>query len=107
VASLGGWVRQYQVQLDPARLAALDVSTMQVIEAVRTQRDPAGACWNYEPRIRSARARLRGDRRSRKIALRAGGGAAITVGDLGRDARPRRRRGIAELDGRRSRRRHQ
>ena len=27
VASLGGLVRQYQIQLDPARLAALGIST--------------------------------------------------------------------------------
>ena len=42
VASLGGWVRQYQIQLDPVRLAARDVSLAEVIEAVRASNEDSG-----------------------------------------------------------------
>jgi len=35
VASIGGFVRQYQVELDPERMRAYNVSTMMVMEAVR------------------------------------------------------------------------
>jgi Cu(I)/Ag(I) efflux system membrane protein CusA/SilA len=35
VASIGGFVKQYQIELDPNRMAALGVSTMDVMEAVR------------------------------------------------------------------------
>jgi copper/silver efflux system protein len=35
VASIGGFVKQYQIELDPIRMASLNVSTMDVMEAVK------------------------------------------------------------------------
>src|SRR6266542_1944822 len=43
VASLGGYVRQYQVLLDPARLLAYGVEARQVVEAVRGANQDVGA----------------------------------------------------------------
>jgi Cu(I)/Ag(I) efflux system membrane protein CusA/SilA len=103
VASLGGWVRQYQIQLDPARLAALGVSTMEVIQAVRASNEDSGgrvlelASHEYVVRGRGYVDSLDD---LRKVALRAGEGAAVTVGDVGVvTLGPDMRRGIAELDG--------
>ncbi|MFO7596957.1 MAG: CusA/CzcA family heavy metal efflux RND transporter, partial [Desulfocurvibacter africanus] len=42
VASLGGFVRQYQVNLDPNKLAAYGLSIQQVIEAVRSANRETG-----------------------------------------------------------------
>jgi copper/silver efflux system protein len=43
VASIGGFVRQYQVDLDPNKLAAYDVNFMSVVEAIRgTNREVGG-----------------------------------------------------------------
>ncbi|WP_027366857.1 efflux RND transporter permease subunit [Desulfocurvibacter africanus] len=42
VASLGGFVRQYQVNLDPNKLAAYSLSIPQVIEAVRSANRETG-----------------------------------------------------------------
>jgi Cu(I)/Ag(I) efflux system membrane protein CusA/SilA len=43
VASIGGFVRQYQIDLDPNRLAAYDISFMSVVEAVKnTNREVGG-----------------------------------------------------------------
>src|SRR6185295_2692156 len=42
VASLGGYVRAYQVNLDPARLRAFNLSIARVVEAVRGGNDEAG-----------------------------------------------------------------
>src|SRR5438105_11550866 len=36
VASIGGFVKQYQVNLDPNRLAAYDVGVKQVVDAIKT-----------------------------------------------------------------------
>lgn len=103
VASLGGWVRQYQIQLDPNRLAALDVSTMDVIEAVRASNEDSGGrvleFAGHEYVVRGRGYVTSADDLAR-IALRAGDGAAITVGDVGVvTLGPDMRRGVAELDG--------
>jgi len=103
VASLGGWVRQYQIQLDPARLAALGIGTMQVIEAVRASNEDSGGrvleLASHEYVVRG-RGYVKSIADLRKIVLRAGDGASITVGDLGIvTLGPDMRRGIAELDG--------
>ena len=43
VASIGGFVRQYQVLLDPARLQAFGVTAQQIVEAVRGANQDVGA----------------------------------------------------------------
>jgi Cu(I)/Ag(I) efflux system membrane protein CusA/SilA len=43
VASIGGFVRQYQVQLDPVRLRAFGVSARQIADAVRGANQDVGA----------------------------------------------------------------
>jgi Cu(I)/Ag(I) efflux system membrane protein CusA/SilA len=42
VASLGGFVKQYQISIDPNRLVALDLPLTQVLEAVRKGNQEAG-----------------------------------------------------------------
>lgn len=42
VASIGGFVRQYQIDLDPSRLLAFDVSLNQVVESVRKSNNDVG-----------------------------------------------------------------
>src|SRR6266536_2619383 len=43
VASIGGFVRQYQVLLDPARLQAFGVTAPQIVEAIRGSNQDVGA----------------------------------------------------------------
>src|SRR5260370_34667102 len=43
VASLGGFVKQYQVLLDPARLLAFGVTAPQIVSAVRGANQDVGA----------------------------------------------------------------
>jgi Cu(I)/Ag(I) efflux system membrane protein CusA/SilA len=103
VASLGGVVRQYQIEVDPVRLAAKDVSLADVVEAVRESNEDVGgrvlelAGHEYVVRgrgyVRSADDLLR-------IALRAGRGVPITIADVAHvSLGPDMRRGVAELDG--------
>jgi Cu(I)/Ag(I) efflux system membrane protein CusA/SilA len=103
VASLGGWVRQYQIQLDPVRLAAREVSVADVIEAVRASNEDTGGrvieLAGHEYVVRG-RGYVRGVDDLRRIALRAGDGAPLSVGDVGVvTLGPDMRRGVAELDG--------
>jgi len=104
VASLGGFVRQYQVLVDPNRLRSLDVTLGDVVQAVRDSNEDSGgqslelAGTEYVIRGRGYVERVEDLRR---IALRIGeNGAPIYLEDvaelrLGPDVR----RGLAELDG--------
>jgi Cu(I)/Ag(I) efflux system membrane protein CusA/SilA len=104
VASLGGFVRQYQVLVDPNRLRSLDVPLGDVVQAVRESNEEAGgqslelAGTEYVIRGRGYVGSLEDLRR---IPLRSGENVApIYLEDvaelrLGPDAR----RGLAELDG--------
>jgi Cu(I)/Ag(I) efflux system membrane protein CusA/SilA len=105
VASLGGFVRQYQVLLDPSRLRAFDVSLGDVVEAVRESNEDAGgqslelAGHEYVIRGRGYVERLEDLRR---VPLRTGmNGAPVHLEDVAElRLGPDMRRGVAELDGR-------
>ena len=104
VASLGGFVRQYQVLLDPNRLRSLDVTLAEVVQAVRDSNQESGGqsleLAGTEYVIRG-RGYVESVQDLRRIALRVGEkGAPIHLEDvaelrLGPDVR----RGLAELDG--------
>src|SRR5262249_10880701 len=103
VASLGGWVRQYQVQVDPSRLLALGIPLGAVTEAVRaSNQDVGGRVLEFASHEYVVRGRgyVKSPEDLRRIALRAGDGAPVTVGDVAEvTLGPDMRRGIAELDG--------
>ena len=104
VASIGGMVRSYQVQLDPQRLQLYRVSVPQVIEAIRNANQAAGGSaierGGAEYMIRVG-GYLQNLEEFRSIPLSvSGGGTPVTVGDVARvQMAPDFRRGIAELNG--------
>jgi Cu(I)/Ag(I) efflux system membrane protein CusA/SilA len=104
VAPLGGFVRQYQVNVDPNRLAAYGVPISKVVEAVRSGNNDVGGRL-VELTGREYMVRGRGYARSTddlaNIALGAGAnGVPITVRDVGAvTLGPDIRRGVADLDG--------
>ncbi len=103
VASLGGSVRQYQVDVDPNRLAARGISLGEVIRAVQASNEDAGGrvveMAGHEYVVRG-RGYLRSPEDLERVALRAGDGVPVRVGDVGRvTLGPDMRRGVAELDG--------
>jgi Cu(I)/Ag(I) efflux system membrane protein CusA/SilA len=103
VASIGGMVRSYQVQLDPQRLQLYRVSVPQVIEAIRNANRAAGGSaieqGGAEYMIRVG-GYLQTLEEFRSIPLSVSGGTPITVGDVARvQLAPDFRRGIAELNG--------
>jgi Cu(I)/Ag(I) efflux system membrane protein CusA/SilA len=104
VAPLGGFVRQYQVNVDPNRLAAYGVPISKVVEAVRSGNNDVGGRL-VELTGREYMVRGRGYARSTddlaNIALGASpSGVPILVRDVGSvTLGPDIRRGIADLDG--------
>jgi Cu(I)/Ag(I) efflux system membrane protein CusA/SilA len=103
VASLGGFVRQYQVNLDPNRLAAYRLSPKTILDAVRMGNNDVGG-RSIELSGAEYMVRGRGYIKSTKDieAIAVGGehGTPILVRDIGSvTLGPDMRRGIAELDG--------
>jgi copper/silver efflux system protein len=104
VASLGGMVQQYQVQLDPDKLRAYGIPQSKVIEAVQKANQETGGSvlelGEAEYMVR-AEGYLRSLDDFRKIPLTANAaGVPVRLGDVARiQLGPEMRRGVAELNG--------
>jgi copper/silver efflux system protein len=104
VASIGGMVKQYQVVLDPVRLAAYGVTHQQVVEAIkRANGETGGSVLEMAEAEYMVRAGgyLNTLDDFRAVPLRtAAGGVPVRLGDVATvQIGPEMRRGIAELDG--------
>ena len=103
VASVGGMVRQYQVVLDPTKLAAYGVTYAQVREALMAGNQETGGSVlelaEVEYMVRAS-GYLKSLADFRAIPLSAKGGIPVRLGDVATvQVGPEMRRGIAELDG--------
>jgi len=104
VASLGGFVKQYQVLLDPARLLAYGVTARQVIAVVRGANQDVGArtveIGGADYAIRGL-GYFRGVDDIARVGVGVGkDGRPVRVGDVARvTVGPDLRLGIAERDG--------
>lgn len=104
VASIGGFVKQYQVNLDPNRLLAYDVTVSQVIRAIRESNEDSGGrvieIAGHEHVIRG-RGYIRSTEDLRSIPLTAtASGTPITIGAVAEvSIGPDIRRGLAEFNG--------
>ena len=104
VATIGGFVKQYQVNVDPNRLLAYKVPLMQVMDTVRNGNNEVGA-RSLEMTGKEYLIRGRGYIQSiadiQNLAVAVGNnGTPIRVRDVARvELGPDMRRGIAELNG--------
>ncbi len=104
IASLGGFEKQYQVEVDPAKLLAYGIPVSKVSDAVRASNEDVGGrvleMGGSEYVIRG-RGRFQSIADIRKVAIGSGaGGSPITVGDVANvQIGPDIRRGITDLDG--------
>ncbi|MEL7708325.1 efflux RND transporter permease subunit [Citromicrobium bathyomarinum] len=104
VASVGGMVKQYQIVLDPYRMASLGVTHAQVVRAVQAGNQETGGSivemGEAEYMVRAS-GYLGTLADFRSIPLRAeAGGTPVTLGDVANiQIGPELRRGIAELNG--------
>ena len=104
VATIGGMVRQYQVQLDPDKLAAYRIPHSKVIEAIRRANQEAGGSvlemGEAEFMVRaSGYLKTLDDFRAIPL-MTTDAGVSVLLGDVAQvQIGPEMRRGIGELDG--------
>ena len=104
VASVGGFVKQYQVTLDPNRLAAYRLPLMKVMEAVRkSNRDVEGRVVEWSGREYMVRGRgyIKDKKDIESIAVGTNEkGTPVLLRDVATiQLGPEMRRGVADLNG--------
>jgi Cu(I)/Ag(I) efflux system membrane protein CusA/SilA len=103
VASIGGFVQQYQVTVDPGRLRAYGLGIMEVAAAVRASNQEVGGRV-VEASGREFMVRGRGYVRAvadlEQVVLRAEKGTPVLLRDVAQvGLGPEMRRGVSDLDG--------
>src|SRR5438067_717477 len=103
VASVGGFVKEYQVDLDPDRLAALGIPLSKVVDAVRmSNADVGGRILEVSGTEHYVRGRgyVKNPHDLEKVVLGAHMGTPVLLRDVGAvRIGPAQRRGLADLDG--------
>jgi len=104
VASLGGFVRQYQIAVDPNKLTAHRIPLMEVMEAVRASNNEVGARlveWSGAEYMVRARGYIKNIADLEKIVIKTDErGTPVLLRDVANiQLGPEMRRGVAELDG--------
>ena len=104
VASVGGFVRQYQITVDPNKLAAYGIPLMQVTEAVKNSNSEVGGRlieWSGAEYMVRAHGYVKSKSDLEEIVVKTDErGTPVRLKDVA-DVQlgPELRRGIAELDG--------
>lgn len=104
VASVGGFVRQYQITVEPNRLSAYNIPITKIMEAVRkSNQDVEGRVLDFSGTDYMVRGRgyITSVRDIENIAVGASAaGTPVYLKDIARvQVGPEIRRGLAELDG--------
>ena len=105
IASFGGFEKQYQIDVDPAKLLAYNLPLSKLTSAVETSNDDVGGRvleMNGTEYVIRGRGRFQSLDDIRKVVVASGSGRApVTVGDVAAvQIGPEIRRGIADLNGR-------
>ena len=103
VASVGGFVKTYQVTVEPRKLQAYGIPLSQVAAVIRaSNRDVGGRVIEMAETEYVVRGRgyLRGIADIENLVVKAAGGTPVLIRDVARvELAPDERRGIAELNG--------
>jgi len=103
VASVGGFVKQYSIVVDPSRMKAQGISLNDISNAVRASNTDVGGrtieLSEFEFMVRG-RGYLKGISDIENIVLKTQGGTPLRLGDVAKvELVPDERRGITELNG--------
>jgi copper/silver efflux system protein len=103
IASVGGFVKQYNVVIDPQRLRGFDIPLSKVRDAIRVSNMDVGGrtveLSEFEYVVRG-RGYLKGVRDLQNIVLKNDGGTPVLIQDVARvELGPDERRGLTELNG--------
>ena len=103
IASVGGFVKQYNVVIDPQRLRSFGITLSQVRDAIRASNMDVGGrsveLSEFEFLVRG-RGYLKGIPDLENIVLKTRGGTPVLLKDVAQvELGPDERRGLTELDG--------
>jgi copper/silver efflux system protein len=103
VASVGGFVKQYNVVIDPGRMRSLGIPLSKVREVIRQSNMDVGGrtveLSEHEFMVRG-RGYIKNVADLERIVVKMGGGTPVLLKDIARvELGPDERRGIAELNG--------
>src|SRR2546427_707410 len=104
VATVGGFVKQYQVNVDPNKLAAFNIPIHQVMDVIRQSNNEVGGRvveFSGKEFLVRGRGYIRSVHDIENLAIGSNGkGTPISVRDVARvELGPDMRRGVAELNG--------
>lgn len=103
VASVGGFVKEYQVLADPVKLRAYGIPLMRLQEAIRTSSEETGGRVIEQAEtefVVRARGYITKTTDLEKLVLKAEGGTPVYLSDVARIVEgPELRRGVTELNG--------
>jgi Cu(I)/Ag(I) efflux system membrane protein CusA/SilA len=103
VASIGGFVQQYQVTVNPAKLKAYGIPLMKVVDAIRnSNRDVGGRTLEMGETEYMVRGRgyLKGKDDLEGLVVKSQNGTPVRIAEIGRvELVADERRGITELNG--------
>jgi Cu(I)/Ag(I) efflux system membrane protein CusA/SilA len=103
VASVGGFVKEYQVLADPIKLRAYDIPLMRLQEAIRASSEEAGGRVIEQAEtefVVRAKGYVTKTADLEKLVLKAEGGTPVYLSDVARVIEgPELRRGVTELNG--------
>jgi len=103
VASVGGFVKQYQIVVDPEKLRAYGISLSKITDAVRASNmDVGGSTIEMSEREYMVRGRgyLRGIKDIEQTVLKSQAGTPVLLSDVAHvEIGPDERRGLTELNG--------
>ncbi len=104
VASIGGYVKQYQITVDPDRLAAFGLPLSTVVEAIRNSNSEVGGRlieWSGTEYMVRGRGYSKSVEDFGSIVVKTGeGGVPVLLRDVARvGLGPEIRRGVSDLDG--------
>jgi Cu(I)/Ag(I) efflux system membrane protein CusA/SilA len=104
VASIGGFQKQYQVTVDPNRLASYGISILEISDAIERSNNEAGGRlieWNGREFMVRARGYIQDTRALESVVVKASAaGTPVLLRDVATIALgPQLRRGVADLDG--------
>jgi Cu(I)/Ag(I) efflux system membrane protein CusA/SilA len=104
VAAIGGFVKQYQVTVDPNRLAAYGLPLDEVVKALRESNNEVGGRlieWSGTEYMVRGRGYAKSPEDFGQIVLKVGpGGVPVLLRDVAQvDLGPEIRRGVSDLDG--------
>lgn len=103
VASVGGFVKQYQVVLDPRKLQSYGLSPLEVVEVIRNSNQDVGGrvieLAETEFMVRG-QGYLRHMEDLRQLVIQEVNGTPVRIADVARvESAPDERRGVTELNG--------